>query len=183
MLLVGSRNIQGKVVGRAGIATAATMAVLIAAIRSANAGPPPDPPLALLGFAAIYLAPAALGFIGHRRGDGPTLAAAAILCALASVTSFGGPTLPFLIPAALLAVAAVGRLWRLRSVVGAAVAASLIVATWFAVVEVPAGMALAPVLVGLALVLAVAATMTRTSPPPIIPSDGAAADPREPEQR
>src|SRR3972149_6230197 len=77
MLLVGSRNIQGKVVGRAGIVTAATMAVLIAAIRSANAGPPPDPPLALLGFAAIYLAPAALRFIRHPPGAGPAPAAAA----------------------------------------------------------------------------------------------------------
>jgi 4-amino-4-deoxy-L-arabinose transferase-like glycosyltransferase len=110
------------------------MGLIIVAIRQTNAAPPPDPALLSVGFAAVYLAPAALAFIGHRRNDGPTLAAAAVLCGLASVTSFTGVTLPFLIPAVLLAAAAAGRPWRSKSVLGAALAAASVAAAWFAVV-------------------------------------------------
>lgn len=193
----------GESLGRAGLATAATIGLFIVGIRLVAAGPPPDPPLASLGFAAVYLSPVSLALIGHRRGHGPTLAAAALLCAVAAVTSFTGVTLPFLIPAALLAAAAARRPWRpgaVLGVAGAAVAVSLVVAAWYAVVMLRAwqcvsapayeacgddptttGGLIALGLVGAALALAFAVATAATRPArPIIPGDGPASDAREP---
>jgi len=154
------------------------MGLFIVAVRLVAAGPPDDPPMALFGFAAVYLAPAALAVIGHRREAGPTLAAAALLCGLASVTSFALVTLPFLIPAALLAGAAARSTpWRNRSVLASALAAALVGGAWFAAViprewrcvsspgysacgdvTTTTGGAIALILVGVALVVAVAAS-------------------------
>jgi hypothetical protein len=191
-------NIQGRVVGRAGIATAATMVVVIAAIRSANAGPPPDPPLALLGFVAVYSAPALLGVVGLRRAAGSPFAAAALAAFGLAFTSFSAVTLPYLIPALLLGVAAARTGgWTIARTLATLAGTAMLVAAWFAVVTwremtcfstaLGAGcgqtmttqgglgaLALTAAAIGLAL------ATTHTSPRPIIPSDGAAADPREP---
>lgn len=164
--------------GRAGVATAATMGLVLTGIWL-SFDDAPEALLPIFGFAAVYLAPATLGLIGHRRHDGPTLMAAAILCLLASVTSFGGPTLPFVIPAVLLAGAAIGRRWRRPSSIAAGIAGVLVVAAWFAAVRVDGWTAAAPLLVALALVTALAA---RGGPRPIIASDGDAEDPRPPGQ-
>ncbi|MFI5255344.1 MAG: hypothetical protein ACHQ15_07805 [Candidatus Limnocylindrales bacterium] len=188
---------------RAGIATAATMGLFIVALRLGDAGPPGDPPLAALAFAAVYLAPTALGAIGHRRGDGATLAAAALLCGLASVTAFSLVTVPFLIPAVLLVAAAGRASWRRLGGLIAAAEALIVVAAFYAVVTLrewqcvsgpnyqacgddptTTGGLLALVLVGLALVIALVATRTaRLSPArPIIAGDGDPEDPRPPGQ-
>jgi hypothetical protein len=164
---------------RAGIATAATMGLLISAIRWANVEALPGPPITVLGFTAVYLAPAAFAYVGHRRGDGPTLAAAAILCALAAVTAFSGVTLPFILPAVLLASAAAGRPWQWRSRVSAAGVVLLAGAAWFAVATIqdadsaPIALVLVGVALGIALVMA-------STTPPIIPNDGHPADARQP---
>lgn len=185
-------------VARAGVATAATMALVLAAIRSANAGPPPDPPLALLGFVAVYGAPAMLGVVGLRRAAGSPFAAAALVAFGLAFTSFAGVTIPYLIPALLLGVAAARTGgWTIMRTFAVLAGTAMLVAAWFAVVtwrEMScystaqqsgcgqtmttqgglAALALTAAAIGLAL------ATTRTSPRPIIPSDGAAAIPREP---
>ncbi len=197
VLPVSSRRYGVPGVARAGVATAATMAVFIAAVRSANAGPPPDPPLALLGFVAIYGAPALLGVVGLRRAAGPPFAAAALVAFGLAFTSFSLVTMPYLIPALLLGVAAARTSnWTIVRTFAALASTAMLVAAWSAVVlwremtcfstalrsgcgqtMTTQGGLVSLVLVGLALVLAMA-----TTGPPIIPSDGAAADPREPER-
>ena len=183
---------------RAGVATAATMAVLIAAVRSANAGPPPDPPLALLGFVAVYAAPALLGAVGLRRAAGAPYAAGALVAAGLAFTSFSLVTVPHLIPALLLGVAAARTgAWTIVRTFAALASTAMLIAAWLALVAwrettcfstaLRSGcgetmttqgglgaLALTAAAIGLAL------ATTRTSPRPIIPGDGAAADPREP---
>ncbi len=187
---------------RAGVATAATMAVLIAAVRSANAGPPPDPPLALLGFVAVYGAPALLGVVGLRHAVGSPFAAASLVAFGLAFTSFSLVTMPYLIPALLLGAAAArtGH-WTIIRTFAALASTAMLVAAWFALVtwhEVTCfstarggagcgqtmttqgglgALALTAAAIGLAL------ATTRATPRPIIGRDGAAADPREPQQR
>ena len=135
VLPVSSRHHAVPVVGRAGIATAATMVVVIAAIRSANAGPPPEPPLALLGFVAVYSAPALLGVVGLRRAAGPPFAAAALAAFGLAFTSFSAVTMPYLIPALLLGVAAARTGgWTIARTFAALASTAMLVAAWFAVV-------------------------------------------------
>jgi hypothetical protein len=177
------------------------MAVFIAAVRSANAGPPPDPPLALLGFVAVYGAPALLGIVGLRRDAGSPFAAAALAAFGLAFTSFTAVTLPYLVPALLLGVAAARTGgWTIARTLAALASTAMLVAAWFAVVTwremtcfstalrsgcgqtmtTQGGLvALALTAAAIGLVLAT----TRTSPRPIIGRDGAAANPREPGRR
>jgi hypothetical protein len=88
--------------GVLGVATTALLALLLTAfllIATTSGGDVVPRPFVLL---ALYLAPAAIGWLGLRQGDPALLTAAGVILIPASFLSFTGVTLIFLIPAVLL---------------------------------------------------------------------------------
>ena len=85
-----------------GVATTTLLAMVFTGfllIATASTGDAVARPFVLL---ALYLAPAGIGWLGLRQGDPSLIAAAGLILIPASLLSFTGVTLVFLVPAFLL---------------------------------------------------------------------------------